>query len=105
MKREHPLKQNPLFGKLPFELSENLRSTNPWWHGDEMLKPPPFHRWPFKRLLYLLKDGMTPAVVLRGPRRVGKTVLLKQVIQSLLKEGIPGNRILYVPFDELPTFR
>ena len=105
MTHKHPLEQNPLFGELPLELSENLRSTNPWWHGGEMLKPPSFHRWPFTRLFHLLKEGMTQAVVLRGPRRVGKTVLLKQVVQGLLEEGIPGNRILYVPFDELPTFR
>ncbi len=48
---------------------------------------------------------MTPATVLRGPRRVGKTILLKQAVQSLLTDGVAGNRILYVPFDELPTFK
>jgi predicted AAA+ superfamily ATPase len=48
---------------------------------------------------------MTPAVVLRGPRRVGKTVLLQQAIRRLLEEGVAGNRILYVSFDELPTSR
>jgi len=48
---------------------------------------------------------LTPAVVLRGPRRVGKTVLLRQIIQGLLAEDVVGKRILYVPFDELPTFR
>jgi predicted AAA+ superfamily ATPase len=68
-----------------------------------MLRPPTFRRWPFKRLRRLLDQGMTPAVVLRGPRRVGKTVLLQQTIQALLEEGVSGRRILYVPFDELPT--
>jgi predicted AAA+ superfamily ATPase len=103
--REHPLEKNPVFGPLPLELSQNLRSVNPWWSGEEMLRPPPFRRWPFKRLHRLLEQGMTPAVVLRGPRRVGKTVLLKQTIESLLQEGVSGKRILYVPFDELPTLR
>ncbi len=101
----HPLQRNPLFGNLPLELSENLRSVNPWWAGTEMLRPPSFHRWPFKRLYHLLKQGMTPSVVLRGPRRVGKTVLLRQTIRSLLKEGISPTRILYVEFDELPALR
>lgn len=48
---------------------------------------------------------MAPATVLRGPRRVGKTVLLRQAIESLLGEGVEGRRILYVSFDELPTLR
>ncbi|MBI4371695.1 MAG: ATP-binding protein [Elusimicrobia bacterium] len=46
---------------------------------------------------------MAPAAVLRGPRRVGKTILLKQIIQELLREGVSPDRILYVPFDELPS--
>lgn len=101
----NPLQRNPLFGALPFELAENIRAANPWWTGGEPLHPPQFRRWPFDRMLRLLKQGMTPSTVLRGPRRVGKTVLLRQAIQALLAEGIVGNRILYVPFDELPTIK
>jgi predicted AAA+ superfamily ATPase len=99
----HPLKRNPLFGSLPLEFSENLRSLNPWWSSQPGLPTPLFHRWPFKRLKHLAHKGITPTTVLRGPRRVGKTVLLRQLIQSLLKEGVPGHCILYVPFDDLPT--
>ncbi len=103
--REHPLEKNPLFGSLPLELAENIRSFNPWWRGEEPLRPPVFRRWPFQRAMRLLQGGMTPATVLRGPRRVGKTILLRQLIQDLLAKGTEGTRILYVPFDELPTFR
>jgi predicted AAA+ superfamily ATPase len=103
--RNHPLAQNPLFGELPLELSRNLDSINPWWRGEEGMPHPPFRRWPFARLLRMLRKGMTPAVVVRGPRRVGKTILLQQAIQALLAEGIEAKRILYVPFDELPTLR
>jgi predicted AAA+ superfamily ATPase len=46
---------------------------------------------------------MAPATVLRGPRRVGKTILLRQIIDSLLMERVSASRIIYVPFDELPT--
>jgi len=104
-RKDRPLERNPLFGDLPFELTENLRSTNPWWSGGEQLLPPRFKRWPFARMVRMLKQGMTPATVLRGPRRVGKTILLRQAIQTLLAEGIAPHRILYVPFDELPTFK
>jgi predicted AAA+ superfamily ATPase len=35
---------------------------------------------------------------------VGKTVLLRQIIESLLAEHIAPERLLYVPFDELKSF-
>jgi hypothetical protein len=98
-----PLERAPLFGRLPLELSENLRSLNPWWANQPGLPLPRFRRWPFRKLLRFLLSGMTPATVLRGPRRVGKTVLLRQVIEHLLRDGADARRILYVPFDELPT--
>jgi predicted AAA+ superfamily ATPase len=44
---------------------------------------------------------MTPATVLRGTRRVGKTILVRQAIEEMLNAGIAANRILYVPFDEI----
>jgi len=103
--KDHPITTHPLFGKLPVELSENLRTLNPWWEGKPGPVTPPRRRWPFDRLVRMLRSGMTPAAVLRGPRRVGKTVLLRQIMDSLIAEGVSPNRILYVPFDELPAFR
>jgi predicted AAA+ superfamily ATPase len=101
----NPLESNPLFGRLPFELLENLRTLNPWWTEQPGPLLPKFRRWLFERLLKLVTKGITPAVVLRGPRRVGKTVLLRQLIESLLLENVAARRILYVPFDELPALR
>ncbi|MGH8630272.1 MAG: AAA family ATPase, partial [Burkholderiales bacterium] len=98
-----PIEQNPLFGQLPLELSENLRSINPWWRADPSPPLPRFRRWPFERLKRLLENGMAPATVLRGPRRIGKTVLLRQIIEEFLSGGVAASRILYIPFDELPT--
>ena len=90
---------------LPAPLVDNIRGINPWWRDDPAPPLPPFRRWPFQRLLRLLTKGMAPATVLRGPRRVGKTVLLRQIIESLLDTGVSPQHILYVPFDELPTLR
>jgi predicted AAA+ superfamily ATPase len=90
-------------GNLPPELLDNIRSLNPWWRDEAAPKPPPYHRWIFKRLNRILQDGLTPAVVLRGPRRVGKTVLLRQIVKDLLASAVSPSRILYLPFDELPT--
>jgi hypothetical protein len=103
-RRRFSLTDNPLLGKLPLELAENLRSFNPWWAGKPGKQIPVFHRWVFARLKHLLIQGMAPAVVLRGPRRVGKTILMRQLIESFLSEGLNPQRILYIPFDELPTF-
>ena len=45
-RKENPLQKAPLFGRLPFELSENLRRLNPWWTGEPGPAVPAFNRWP-----------------------------------------------------------
>ena len=87
---------------LPTELAQVIERLNPLWRAEPGPPLPPYRRWPFDALMHHLKQGLTPAVLLRGPRRVGKTVLLRQVIQALIREGVDGRRILYLPFDELP---
>src|SRR5207244_8655481 len=84
-------------------LEENLRQINPHWAEKPGPRIPTFHRWIFPRLHRLLTNGLTPATVLRGPRRVGKTVLLRQLMERLLGDGVEPGRILYVPFDEVPS--
>nr|WP_305988170.1 ATP-binding protein [Roseibium sp. MMSF_3544] len=37
--------------------------------------------------------------MLMGPRRVGKTVILRQLIDDAINDGFPGNRILFVSID------
>jgi predicted AAA+ superfamily ATPase len=39
------------------------------------------------------------AVLLMGPRRVGKTVLLRHVIRRLLESGVPPSHVCYVSVD------
>jgi len=41
--------------------------------------------------------------VLRGPRRVGKTTLLKLRIKKLLERGVPSGNIFYFPCDAIET--
>lgn len=103
--QRNPLERGSLHGSLPFELAENLRALNPWWRREPGPRIPEFRRWPFPRLMRMLKSGLAPATGLRGPRRVGKTVLLRQIIESLLGEGVAERRILYVEFDELPSLK
>lgn len=92
--------------KLPPPIEAFLQSTNPWWRGNPMRPLPPYRRWAFSTILQRIQSGLAPAVVLRGPRQVGKTTLQEQVITYLLdKEKIDPSRILRVQFDELPSLR
>ena len=95
----------PFRGDLPAALAADLQRLNPHWIGKPGPQTPRFHRWVFSRLLRYLTAGLTPITVLRGPRRVGKTVLLRQLMEELLSQGVQPQRILYVPFDEIPSLR
>ncbi len=98
----HPTVSN---GSLPTELSDALCSLNPHWQRKPGPLLPQFRRWVFTRLYHLLTAGLTPAVVLRGPRRAGKTVLLRQLLEQLLQDDVHPEQILYMPFDEIESLR
>ncbi len=101
-KQEDPKEMNAAQGLLPIELVEDLQAINPWWQGKPGTPIPRFRRWAFARLMRLVEAGLTQATILRGPRRVGKTILLRQVIEELLHRGVAPTQILYVPFDATP---
>ncbi len=76
-----------------------LTPYNPWWkRGEaqtEVFKRPIFHKI-FKDLMNLKQ-----IISITGPRRVGKTTLLKQIINTLIdKEGIDPFRIIYFDFGD-----
>ena len=91
--------------RLPPGVTELLYDMNPWWREDAGPPTPPMRRWCFKALLRWLKADQPPIVVLRGPRQVGKTTLLVQMVEALLEEGVEPLRILRVQFDDLPSMR
>ncbi|MFQ6121266.1 MAG: ATP-binding protein, partial [Methanosarcinales archaeon] len=71
---------------------------NPWW-----VKKMPFYLVKrYKReVFYKIKEylNLNRIVVIKGPRRVGKTTVMYQLIDYLLQEVKP-EEILYVPFDD-----
>ncbi len=92
--------------RLSAELDAYLRDTNPWWEDKPGRVIPPYRRWAFRLLLRKLETGLAPAVVLTGPRQVGKTTLQEQLIRHLLdEEAVEPRRILRVQFDEIPSLR
>jgi len=86
-------------------LERALRDMNPWWQGDPIPKLAPIRRWAYQPVLNGLRSELSPAVVLRGPRQVGKSTLLAQVIHALLVGGVSPKRIFRVQFDDLPELK
>jgi predicted AAA+ superfamily ATPase len=88
--------------KIPSaEIAAVLGPFNPWWRGEagfEFL--PHWRRAAFRELAQWLKSPPAArAVLLSGARQVGKTTLMLQAIDELLRQGVPAANILYVTFD------
>lgn len=85
------------------EVQRRLADDNPWWVAgggiDEERQQWPRRSYfsPFIRLIQ--EVAVARAIVLIGPRRVGKTVMLMHAVHTLLQEGSVGNTILYVSLD------
>lgn len=86
--------------------NELLIPYNPWWSSNEgaFSKLPAFHRPLFHTLLADL-DRIPQIVSITGPRRIGKSTLLHQLIQALLQKGIPPQQLLYYSFDDPALMR
>ncbi len=101
------MRQLSLFEQLKTSpsIERTIRDGNPWWRDEVDVGVPPARRWAFAPLLHSLTNGLAPATVLRGPRQVGKTTLLRQLIQHQLQQGHSPRHILRVQFDDLPDLR
>ena len=99
------MKQGPLPQLLSQGLETVVRNGNPWWRGEPIAGLPPFRRWAFQPVYERLMRGLAPAVVLSGPRQVGKTTLLNQVVDRLLGDGIDPRRLFRLQFDDLAELK
>lgn len=88
---------------LPPSLVAVIRDANPWWRGERVYGVPPMRRWAFASVMSHLRAGLTPVLAVRGPRRVGKSVLMDQAIHALLDDGVDPRRILRLVLDDLPV--
>lgn len=84
---------------------ERLNQANPWWFDPSAIDDDPaivkmeraqMQRTVGERHRFAAEDR---TYLLCGPRRVGKTTLLKMEIRRLLKEGVPSACLLYFSFD------
>jgi predicted AAA+ superfamily ATPase len=94
-----------LFETISPGLEANIRRMNPWWELAPQSDLPPVKRWAFPIAMQRLKTGLTKAVVVKGPRQIGKSTLIRQMIQSLLQEGVQPSYLFYVQFDEIPELQ
>lgn len=85
------------------QIVRRLRVENPWW--DEPHEVASLYReWtprPYLDLFFPLvaERKVRRAVVLMGPRRVGKTVMIHHAVQRLLEQGVEPKRLFYVSVD------
>ncbi len=83
-----------------------LRPYNPWRRPhDNWEEPLPDYERPIVR--EVLKDltDIKQAISITGPRRVGKSTAVKQVIRHLISNReVPPDRVLYFSFDDPEVF-
>jgi predicted AAA+ superfamily ATPase len=82
------------------ELIAILAQFNPWWRGEAITDLPPWQRAAFHELFEWVSTPPAPrAVLLSGARQIGKTTLMLQAVDTLLKQGVPAANIVYATFD------
>lgn len=84
------------------ELIRVLRAYNPWW--ESKVVPPAFakklRRTAFFQAVNILANvTLKRATVLSGPRRVGKTTILYQIVDKAIEDGVKPEQILYLTLE------
>lgn len=84
-------------------LRQSLAAYNPWWKTKSFSVPrvPDFKRDAFVQAMRHTEANHGLALLINGPRRVGKTTIINQVIRCLIEEKkVPVNRILFFSLDD-----
>ncbi len=82
------------------ELIAVLSQFNPWWRDEAIADLPGWRRAAYRELHAWMSNPPAPrAVLLSGARQIGKTTLMLQATDALLKAGVPAANILYATFD------
>lgn len=79
-----------------------LTSLNPWWKSGavnpQLSKT--YKRFAFDEAMKMLDEKtIRRIVVLTGTRRVGKTTIQYQMIEELLRRGVPPQKIIFMSMD------
>lgn len=85
------------------DIVSRLKFDNPWWSqgkkGKIAFEGTPRRKY-FDSFHHTVIDtSVRRAVVLMGPRRVGKTVMVYHSIRALLDSGVSAKNILYLSLE------
>ncbi len=84
------------------QVIDRIKFENPWWvsghiEDDYNEMPRRLYFDLFKPLVY--EKDIRRAVVLMGPRRVGKTVILFHMVEDMILEGIDPKKIIFITIE------
>ena len=84
------------------QVIDRIRFENPWWvdgkiEDDYQQMPRRLYFEIFKPLVY--ERDIRRAVVLMGPRRVGKTVMLYHMVQDMIDNGLDPMKIIFITIE------
>ena len=85
------------------DIVKRIRAENPWWQEKHEVSAD-HQKWVPRAYFDLFfplvqMKSVHRAVVLMGPRRVGKTVMIHHAIKALLESGVAPNKICYISVD------
>jgi predicted AAA+ superfamily ATPase len=85
------------------DIVARLKFDNPWWEGGVNSKIA-FENTPRRKYFdtfhrTIIDTSLRRAIVLMGPRRIGKTVMVFHSVRALLDAGVDSNAILYVSLE------
>ncbi len=85
---------------------ELLIPYNPWWDNPDKAfeRLPLFHRPIYDEIFKGLKE-IPQIISITGPRRVGKSTLIRQIARTLIKEGTKPEHIVYYSMDDPALLR
>lgn len=81
------------------QIKDRMNIDNPWWTVGSIDSD--YQKMPSRLYIDLFyplvkETGLRRSVILMGPRRVGKTVLIYHSIQKLIEDGVSPQQIIYV---------
>ena len=89
-------------GQLKEQMIKRMSIDNPWWLSGKIAEdyksmPPRAYLREFYPLVTEL--SIRRAIILMGPRRVGKTVMIYHAIDKLISDGVDPQKIIYISID------
>ena len=87
------------------EILKNIQEQNPWWVTGRIDNDlvPSFKRNEYEKVREIFFNEIRRFPVLSGPRRVGKSTIMFQVISELLSGGAKPTQILFYTLDDYPN--